>query len=174
MFHSKWDGRVLSVYATSRGIAHTVFESPLSPVDWGVVSPKDRQINQKARDAVAKLIDRFFPDVLVIEDGAGKGSRRGQRVKRLYTSIETLAAANGIDLFRYSRAQMKQCFVENFGASNKQDIAHTIAILLPELDHKVPPVRKIWQSEHDRMGIFDAAALTYAFYRNDAAGMAEG
>ena len=169
MHHAQWDGRVLSVYVTTRGIAYAVFEGPQSPIDWGVKGLNGDQKNPKGVKVVRTLIEQFQPDALVIEDCAAKGSRRSVRIRRLYRSIEALAASQVIEVHRYSRAQLRQCFDEGFGARRKQEIAQTIATLLPELAHRIPPVRKLWQSEDPRMGIFDAASLVFAFFRFDAA-----
>ena len=168
MHHAHWDGRVLAVYAQSKGIAYAVFEGPQSPVDWGVKGLKGDRKNIKGLKVVEALVMQFQPDAIVIEDSAGKGSRRSERIRRLYRSIESLAGSQIIEVHQYSRAQLRQCFDEGFGAWRKQEIAQTIATLLPELAHRIPPVRRLWQSEDPRMGIFDAAALAFAFFRFDA------
>lgn len=174
MHHTPWDGRVLSIYATSRGFAFTVFEGPQSLVDWGVKQLKGKQKNPRVLKQIRVLIEQYPPDALVIEDCAVKGSRRSPRIRRLYRSIEALAASEAVEVHCYSRAQLRQCFSEGFGASTKQEIAQAIVTLLPELAHRVPPVRKLWQSEDPRMGIFDAAALVLAFFRFDAEQLTEG
>ena len=169
MHHEQWDGRVLAVHATSKGIGYAVFEGPQSPIDWGVTSVGAGEKNTKCLALVQELVGRFCPDVLVLEDVGAKSSRRSERVRRLYRSIETFAGSRAIEIHRYSRADLRRCFDEGFGASRKPEIAQTLATLLPELAHRIPPVRKLWQSEDVRMGIFDAAALAYTFFRYDAA-----
>src|SRR6266404_2554116 len=54
-------------------------------------------------------------------------------------------------------------FFRSRHARTKDEIARAVATLLPELAWKLPPRGKIWQGEHFRMSIFDAAAgaLTY-------------
>ena len=47
-------------------------------------------------------------------------------------------------------------------------IAETIAKRIPMFASYVPPIRKIWNGEDRRMGLFDAAALALAFYKNIA------
>ena len=116
MHHAHWDGRVLAVYAQSKGIAYAVFEGPQSPVDWGVKGLKGDRKNIKGLKVVEALVMQFQPDAIVIEDSAGKGSRRSERIRRLYRSIESLAGSQIIEVHRYSRAQLRQCFDEGFGA----------------------------------------------------------
>jgi len=47
---------------------------------------------------------------------------------------------------------------------NKYEIACAVAERLPELASKLPPKRKIWQSEDYRMSIFDATAVGVAYF----------
>lgn len=140
----------------------------------GVRSVREGEKNPKSLAFVEELVERFRPDTLVIEDAAAKGSRRAERICRLYRQVETLAASQAIEVHGYSRVQVRRCFDERFGAKRKHEIAQTIATLLPELAHRLPPVRKLWQSEDVRMGIFDAASLVYAFFRFGADPEAEG
>ena len=163
-----WDGRILAVHATTKGLGYAVFEGPQSPIDWGVKSIREGEKNAHSLALVQELVSRFCPDVLVLEDAAAKGSHRSERIRRLYRQIEAFAATKAIETHVYSRAQIRRCFDEAFGASRKHEIAQTLAVLLPELAHRIPPVRKLWHTEDARMGIFDAAALVYAFFRYDA------
>jgi len=168
MHDIKWEGRILAVHATAKGLGYVIFEGPQSPIDWGVKSVRTKEKNDQCLVLVEELLGRFCPDVIVLEDAAAKGSRRSERIKRLYRAVLALAAARAVETHAYSRTRIRRCFDEAFGASRKHEIAQTLAVLLPELAHRVPPIRKLWQSEDVRMGIFDAAALVYAFFRYDA------
>ena len=63
---------VLSIYPFSRGFAFVFFEGPESPFDWGVKEIKEKHKNTKTLDEIKKLIDRYRPEVLVIEDTSDK------------------------------------------------------------------------------------------------------
>ncbi len=108
----------------------------------------------------------YTPDVIVIEDLAEKGSRRGRRVKELLGRIVRLAAQREVESRFFSRTRIKETFAPA-GATNKHQIATTIAAQLPELAPMLPKPRKPWMSEDCRMGIFDAAALALAFFSLD-------
>ncbi len=58
----------------------------------------------------------------------------------------------------YSRASIQAAF-SDVGTLTKKDITRLIAARLPELRHRLPRERQIWQSEDARQAIFDAAAL---------------
>ena len=64
--------------------------------------------------------------MIVLEDYAGKGSRRCQRIQWLINDISQLAAKQKIRVRSFSRAKVKQTFGES-GASNKYEIAIAIA-----------------------------------------------
>jgi len=92
--------------------------------------------------------------VIVLEDYAGKGSRRCQRIQWFINDISQLAAKQKIRVRSFSRAKVKQTFGES-GASNKYEIAIAIAKRFPELTTRLPRFRKPWMSEDYRMSIFD-------------------
>ena len=163
MNHAHWGGLVLAVHLTTRGLAYVLFEGPMSLVDWGVKEIRGPRKNARCLDRLGKIIERYQPDTLVIENCSQMGSRRSARIRRLYQATETVARSHAIDVFRYSRRQVRQCF-EKAGASTKREIAQAISQLIPALSHRMPPTRKAWMSEDSRMSIFDAASLMMTFY----------
>jgi hypothetical protein len=48
--------------------------------------------------------------------------------------------------------------------SNKYEVASALAKQFPALALRLPPRRKIWKSEDNRMGIFDSAAVGVAYF----------
>src|SRR5665213_604961 len=154
---------VLAVYPFSRGFAFVFFEGPNSPFDWGVREIKEKHKNSKALEEIKKLIDRYRPEVLVIEDTAGKGSRRTTRIRKLYRMLVHFARAEYIDLHRCSRIEVNACFA-TVGARTKYEIAKAIATQIPAFAHRLPRFRKVWMSEDPRQSLFDAAALGLTYY----------
>ena len=161
------DELVLAIYPFTRGLAFALFESPLSPVDWGVKDIRSVRKNALALEAAEQLIERLQPDVLVLEDFSGKSSDKGERVRRLQQLIANFAAGEAIEVHRYSRKHIRECF-KPVGAVTRYEIAQAIASRIHAFGHRLPPVRKIWKSEAARMGLFDAAALALTFYCRDA------
>ena len=154
---------VLSIYPFTRGFAFVLFEGPGSPFDWGVKEIKEKHKNTKTLDDIKTLIDRYRPEVLVIEDTSNGESRRTSRIRRLYRVLVHLAVAEYIDLCRLKKSQIKECF-GLVGAGSKYEIAQAIAIQIPAFAHRIPPFRKPWMSDDLRQALFDAAALGLAFY----------
>uniref|UniRef100_E6PH24 Uncharacterized protein n=1 Tax=mine drainage metagenome TaxID=410659 RepID=E6PH24_9ZZZZ len=109
-----------------------LFEGPDNPFDWGVREIKQKEKNAKALAEIKKLVDRYRPEVLVIEDTALKGSRRTARIRKLYRMLVHFAQVEYVDLYRCSKKEIKVCFA-GVGASTKYEIAKAIAIHIPRL-----------------------------------------
>jgi hypothetical protein len=91
--------------------------------------------------------------VVLLEDYAGKGSRRCRRVAELIDEISKVVNKRKVKLRSLSRADIKQAFAVS-GARTKYEIAVAIAKVFPELAPRLPRFRKPWISEDYRMGIF--------------------
>ena len=154
---------VLAIYPFSRGFAFVLFEGSESPFDWGVKEIREKHRNVKTLDAIKELIDRYCPEAIVIEDTSDRANRRSSRIKKLYRMLTHLAAAEHVDLYRFSNAEVKQYFA-TVGAVTKYEIAQAIGLQIPAFGHRLPPLRKPWMSADPRQSLFDAAALGLVFY----------
>jgi Holliday junction resolvasome RuvABC endonuclease subunit len=163
MTHANPENLLLSIYPFSRGFAFVLFEGPDNPFDWGVKEIKEKHKNTKTLDEIKKIIDRYYPEILVIEDTTGKDSRRTSRIRKLYRMLVHLAEAECVELHRYSKSEVKACFA-SVGASTKFEIAKAIATQIPAFAHRIPRLRKIWMSEDPRQSLFDAAALGLTYF----------
>lgn len=159
---------VLAIFPSRIGFGFAVFRGPWVPLDWGQrrVRGTKRGKNKQSLAQVSEIIEWYRPDVIVLEDYAGEGSRRTKRIQELIQDIDALAAEKKIRTYSYSRALIRECFSE-FGAWTKQEIAGAIAESLPVFASLVPPVRKIWMAEHPRMNVFDAVSLALTFFYFD-------
>jgi hypothetical protein len=153
----------LAIYPTSRGFSFVYFESPLAPFDWGVKGVKAHDKNAHTLSEVKKLLERYRPDALILEDSGDTGSRRSSRIRRLYRQIIDVAEKEVIDVFVYPKDAVLQCFA-NYPIRSKYDIAKVIALHIEAFTHRLPPKRKIWQALDPRQSLFDAAALGLTFY----------
>jgi Holliday junction resolvasome RuvABC endonuclease subunit len=154
--------RVLAIDPTSKGFGYAALESPAVMIDWGVRHAKSDR-NAKCLQLARELIDRYQPEVLVVENTTAKGSRRCPRVAQLLENLLALASAAGLRTRRISRRQVRRCFSKT-GSATKRQIAVALTARFPELAPHLPPVRKPWMSEDERMAIFDALAFGWASY----------
>lgn len=157
------DFLVLSIYPTTHGFAFVLFEGPESPFDWGVKQIRGPKKNSKALKEVARLLERYQPDALVIEDINENGSRRSGRIRKLYRLLISAALSQDIDVCRYPHSVVRACFSQ-LGAKTKYEIAKAVSTYIPAFAHRMPPLRKIWMSEDPRQSLFDAAALGLTYF----------
>jgi hypothetical protein len=156
---------VVAVYLNTRGFAFVVFESSLSPVDWGIRETRGPQKNSRCITKIERIFDRYHPSVLILQDTSLEGTRRTQRIRDLNEDIVELAMIREIPACAYSRADVVRAFSE-FGVETKHDLALVIAQHIPAFERYLPPPRKPWMSEDARMGLFDAAALALTFFHS--------
>ena len=156
---------VLAIYPSVRGFGFVLFEAPMSAVDWGIREVRGRHKNQRCLIAIASLLDRFRPDVLVLQDMSVTGTRRAVRLRELNAGIEEMADEQGFAVYAYSRGQVRHAFAAH-GITNKHSMAEAIAKHVPVFERYVPPPRRLWMSEDARMSLFDAAALALTFFQS--------
>lgn len=157
---------VLGIYPNARGFAFVLFEGSLSPCDWGVFRPHQRQhLNKRCLQRFERLFNRYEPDAIVLQDMSSDGTLRVRRIRRLNEMMAALAESKSARVAMYSRVEVRTRFGGE-GFTTKQAIAEAIASRIPMLERFVPPPRKPWNTEHPRMGLFDAAALVLTFYQS--------
>jgi Holliday junction resolvasome RuvABC endonuclease subunit len=149
--------RILALDPNHRGFGYVIFEGPDRLIDWGVRHVQGQK-NKASLKATTELIDRYRPQILVVEDAHAKGCRKRRRVRELLESLETRAASRGVTVRRVARQRVRKAFLAR-GIRNKDQVARSIAERFPELARSLPPERKPWMSEDLRMSMFDAAAM---------------
>jgi len=125
----------MSIQLNHRGLVFTVFEGALSTVDWGI---KDKTVkgDDELINKVRALMRSYRPTVLVLQDCKGKLSRCTPRIEKLVRRISRLPEAKEASVFKYSRADIRECFA-SYSARTKDEIARAIAKVLPEWSPRV-------------------------------------
>jgi hypothetical protein len=119
--------------------------------------------NANSLTQIEKLITRHQPDVLVLYDVKAKGIYRWPRIKELHRSVVTLAKMRQLKVATVSGIELRTLLL-NDPKGTKHDLAERMAKQFPdELASRVPPKRKPWTSEANRMDIFEAVALAVGF-----------
>jgi Holliday junction resolvasome RuvABC endonuclease subunit len=154
--------RVLSIDPTTKGFGFAVLEGASMLIDWGVKHASGER-NRGCLKHATELIRRYQPDVLIVEHTAARGAHRCSRVRQLIEDLLALASDRRIRTKRVSRRRAQRCFSKT-GSATKRQIALALTERFPELEPHLPPVRKPWMSEDERMGIFDATAFAWAFF----------
>lgn len=163
MHKHKSKHRVLSIYPTARGYSFVLFDSPLAPRDWGSRDIKKDVGSAKCIASIKEMLDRFRPDVLVLEDTGTRESKRSLRVKRIRKAMVSTTHELSIETALVPYKKVKASFAQ-FGAINKQDIAETIGRKMEAFAPRMPRARKAWHAEDPRMALFDAASRGLTYY----------
>lgn len=155
-------GLVLALAPSARGFGFIAFQDERTPLDWGV-----KEARRGTRDdcflKMRVLIHVMGPGDLVVEAAHDPASRRSRRARDLIDRIGRFAEDQGVRLRPYRRRDVDRVF-RPLGAVNKDEIASAVAKLIPELAPRQPKRRRIWESEHYGMAIFEAAALALTHF----------
>ena len=155
-------GLLLAVHPTSRGFGWVLFESPLSPVDWGIASARSGR-NARLLARFERLLNRYDPAILVLEEFESGSAKRAVNIQMLCRSMIHLASCKGMDTKIYNRAVIRTVF-SNIGAATRYEIAQAIAQRIDAFSHRLPRYRKPWIPEDPRQSLFDAAALALTYF----------
>ena len=143
---------VLAFRPTSYGFAFVLFEAPGAPFDWGVSTIHGPEKNARTLVAFKRLVERYHPLSIVVEDVKDRGIRRTPRVRRLHQQLRHVGIAAGADVSAFTREVIRQTFA-SAGARTKAEIAEVIAATIPAFAHRLPRKRKIWMSEDPRLSL---------------------
>jgi hypothetical protein len=145
---------IVGVAGSSRTLSYVLFEDGRL-LDWrtlGCSGPSE------AAARVNRIMEDMRAEVLVFEDPSDAASRKRLATRTL---LENLAA--GLPRPRMVARPVRAGEVRRAwrarGARNKQAVAAAIAASFPELAHIVPPPRKNYMNEDERVHVFEALAL---------------
>jgi D-alanyl-D-alanine carboxypeptidase len=162
------DRRILAIALRSRRFGFAVFEGSNRLLDWGMAFYPLSHGAQRAATSkrVASLLTLFIPSVVVVAKARSQNVRNGSGVRPILRLIRREASARLIPVHVMKRVEVREVF-RLAHAKSKNEIAAMIAQKFPELLWKLPPKRRIWESEHPIMAMFDAVALGFASWQSD-------
>jgi RNase H-fold protein (predicted Holliday junction resolvase) len=149
--------RILAIDPTYRGFGCVVVEEPERLVDWGVCQVRTEKRDRTLRK-VADLIHHWEPNIVVVEATRHQHCRRGEHARDLVEAIAALARTMNVAFRRVPMATVREHYAD-LGATNKGAVARLVVDRFPELESFLPPRRKAWMPEDERMAIFDAMAM---------------
>lgn len=161
--------RVLALDVHPRSFGYVVFEGPRQLLDWGVRSYRKtgRSVGTVVKRKLGVLLNDFAPSALVLKQEETRAEQRNRKLRNILDLIRKEAGSDGIPV-RLIRCQGVKKVFGNQCRMTKHQMATLLAELLPDLAWKLPPKRKLWESEDYRMSIFNAAALGVVYFRKPA------
>ena len=152
---------VLALYPNSRGFGYACIELSAKRNDQKILESGIMNVrpvgNERTLKHVRKFAEYFKPTLVILRD-YHKPTNRSKRIRELIESIVAIAKEYNLPVYRYTREQIRHSF-EQYGAKTKYEIAQKILEGFPELASRAPRIRKAWEEEDYRMGVFDALAL---------------
>jgi D-alanyl-D-alanine carboxypeptidase len=165
MHQKSHNRRILAIALRSGRFGYAVFEESDSLLDWGMVFYPLKNSAQRAAASkrVASLLSQFAPSMVIVQYARSQNVRDGSGVRPSLRSIRRETSARLIPVRVMKSAEVKEAF-RPLRATSKHEIASGLTEVFPELLWKLPPKRKIWETEHFRMILFDAVALGFAYW----------
>ena len=118
-----------------------------------------------ASKRLAVLLQSFAPFAIVIKRERWDRAQTNPHIRSLIEVVTRVASAHSVSICLIGDDNVRQTF-RNMGCETRDEIAAALARIFPELQWKLPPKRRAWQSEHPRMAMFDAVALGLAYWQH--------
>jgi hypothetical protein len=152
--------RVLALDVRPQRAGYAAFEGPNLLLDVGLTLLKTRPDTKRH---LTFLIEIYRPDVIVTRKPQHGSRRDHPKTRFTLGSAQCLAERSSITIVQLRESQLREYFGK-FGAYTKHQIASFVAHKFPELAHRLPPPRRLWQSERARMSIFDAVSCAVTYF----------
>jgi Holliday junction resolvasome RuvABC endonuclease subunit len=143
-----------------------LFESAISPFDWGTVEVRGRS-HAAVLARFKHLLERQKPGLLALEQFEGEPTRRSSRIVKLARRMVAVAEEKRITVAILSRAEISAAFGGE-GAKTRDEIAAFVARNVDALRDRLPMSRKVWDSENPSRALFDAAACALTWYAQNS------
>ena len=144
---------VLALYPFHRGFAFAVLDSERGLVDWGV-SRIDPQDDEELFARLDGIYSWYNPAVVAVENTAK--TLRGPAAKQRTQGFVNWALLRRMRVTPISRDAMREYFG---GTSDPEAIAKQVVAQHPELEFRLPPRRRVWESVDERIYLFMAVAF---------------
>jgi hypothetical protein len=152
------ESRVLALDVRPHYAGYAVFENPRRLLDAGIVRLKSRE---DVKRRLSHLIQTYRPDVLVLRKLQPDSARDNSDTRYILRSARHVARQASVAITQINEKQLRERMT---GAENKHEFASFLAQLFPQLAWRVPPRRRLWQSERRCMAIFDAVAYGITYF----------
>jgi hypothetical protein len=151
--------RYLGVDVRPRGFGFVVIESS-SVLDSGVRMCDECDDEECLGQRFTRILQAYIPAVMILR--IERHSLQPKKIAIL-NQLKKRAKQHDVEIVCKSPKAIRKYFGFR-DIHTKQEIAHAVAAVLPELAWKLPPRRRPWETENHRMSIFDAAAAVVVHF----------
>lgn len=153
---------VLTLYPNAFGMGYVISETPKVLINYGMARIRPLSKNRYVK-RLLYYVEQYRPTILLLRGYRASDHRISKRVVSVIKKFEAVAKTLDLPIFKYSRTDIKEVF-KQFGGNSKYVISKTITSWYPELQPRMPDIRKNTKAEHYQMGVFDAFALMLTHY----------
>jgi hypothetical protein len=149
--------RILGIAPTPRGFGFAVVEHPGTLVDWDLKNEREPKTSARI---ILGIIEQYGVGTIVLTTPS---VRHAPRVADLNRGLKVLGRKMKVPVEALTAQDVKKAL---FGETKltKHDLASVVAERFPnEIKFRLPPKRKPWMHEDNRLGIFGAVALALAY-----------
>lgn len=146
---------VLAIYPNHKALGYAVMDMPthVRSSNYRYITPKNRKLYI---EYVANLIERYQPELILMESLKSRKQNRGKRMQDLFYRIEDVIAEVGCPIQYYSRKIIRDTFL----GLDKSEIADIIIQRFPSYAERRPQTRaKPDGSESPAWSEFDALSM---------------
>jgi hypothetical protein len=161
----------LSIFPTARGMGWVAFNGPFAVEGSGLFTVLHNK-NGACLNEANRIMARFRPDTVVLEAFDAQRSKRAERIGQLCDSIAALTTDRGHEIAIFTRDHVRAAFA-SVRAVTRDEIAAAVAASVPAIAHRLPPKRKVGESEDKRLAMFNAAALVLTHFHFGSLGLLE-
>ncbi|WP_299216971.1 hypothetical protein [uncultured Dokdonia sp.] len=155
-------GLIVVLYPNGAGLNYIVCENPKELIRYGIARIRPLSVGAHLK-RLQGFIKEYNPSLILLRGYQDTDKRISKRVVRVIDAFEKQAIDQGLSIYKYSREDIKQAFLQ-FGKNTKYGISKTISEWYPELQSRMPALRKNTTAEHYQMGVFDVFALMLTHY----------
>lgn len=163
--------RVLALEIRPTVIGFALFDVFGGFLDWGRRTHRVARENapQVAADRMATLIEQHQPSVIITRRRNIRTAHLRQRINAIVQTVRREARIRRIEFLTVQSEAIRRFFASQH-CTSKDERAALIARWFPDLSWKLPRKRKPWNSEDQRMVLFDAAATALSFLNRAKSG----
>ena len=160
--------RILAIDLRPTRFAYALFEGPKLLLDYGMGAYPDGEGGRvvAAGKRFAGLLNLCSPAAVVVKRERWVSSKTDPSEPSTAKAIAREASAHSIPVHLLGEKELRATY-RNLGCETKYQMASALTRVFPELLWKLPSERRIWQSEHPRMSLFDAIGLGLAYWQHE-------
>jgi hypothetical protein len=143
--------RIVGFASTHRGFGFAVTEGPRRLVKWNLHQTSTSRVQMTEK--VGGILRRYRPLFVAFEESHSRDGRRNQSFIR---AVEIACQTHGIMTLPIKGKHLRSICASP--RPTKWHLASTVAGMFPEIRGQLPPRRKRWTREDDRIGLFVALA----------------